>query len=69
MTTVTYTVPNISCMHCVHTIKTEVAALAGVKQVEADLATKRVTVSFDQPADGQKIRALLAEISYPPAEA
>ena len=31
MTTVTYSIPNISCMHCVHTIKTEVSELAGVK--------------------------------------
>ena len=48
MNTVTYTVPNISCVHCVHTIKTEVGELNGVKSVEADLESKKVTVGFDR---------------------
>lgn len=66
MNTVTYTVPNISCSHCVHTIKTEVGELTGVKSVEADLESKKVTVGFDNPANEEKIVALLKEINYPP---
>jgi copper ion binding protein len=65
MTTVTYSVPNISCMHCVHTIQTEVAELQGVKSVKADLASRKVEIAFDTPADEAKIKALLAEINYP----
>lgn len=65
MKTVVYNVPNISCMHCVHTIKTEVSELEGVQTVEADAATKRVTVAFDAPASEEKIKDLLAEINYP----
>jgi len=52
-------------MHCVHTIKTELADLEGVKSVEADAATKKVVVSFDAPASEEKIEKLLAEINYP----
>ena len=67
MKTVTYTVPNISCMHCVHTIKTEVSDLQGVQSVDADAQTKQVTVAFDNPATEEKIVELLKEINYAPA--
>jgi copper chaperone CopZ len=59
MKTVTYTVPNISCGHCVHTIKTEVGELAGVRSVEADWETKVVTIGYDDPATQEQIEALL----------
>jgi copper chaperone CopZ len=45
----------------------ELAELAGVQSVKADPGTKKVTVTFDAPADDQKIRTLLAEIQYPAA--
>ncbi|MEZ0395700.1 MAG: heavy-metal-associated domain-containing protein [Anaerolineales bacterium] len=67
MQTVTYSVPNISCMHCVHTIQSELSELAGVKSVKADAASKKVEVVFEAPADDEKIKALLAEINYPVA--
>ena len=65
MTTVTYTIPNISCMHCVHTIKTEVGDLAGVKSVEANPHTKQATIVFEAPATEAAIKNLLVEINYP----
>jgi copper chaperone len=65
MTTVTFKVPNISCMHCVHTIKNELGDVAGVKAVDADAETKVVQVQFDAPATQVKIEAVLAEINYP----
>jgi copper chaperone len=67
MTTVTYSIPNISCQHCVHTIENEVGELPGIKSVEADVATKVATISFDAPASEQAIKDLLAEINYPVA--
>ena len=66
MSNVTYEVPNISCGHCVHTIKTELGELAGVKAVDASVDTHRVEVEFEDPADEQQIVALLTEINYPP---
>lgn len=65
MTTVTYTVPAISCGHCTHTIETEVGELQGVQSVKADEATKKVEITFDMPANEATIKALLAEINYP----
>jgi len=65
MTTVTYSVPAIHCGHCIHTIEMEVGELQGVQSVNADEATKKVEITFDVPADEQKIKALLAEINYP----
>jgi copper chaperone CopZ len=69
MQTVTYSIPNISCNHCVHTIKTEVSDLEGVKVVEANPQTKQATISFESPATEEKIITLLKEINYPPVQA
>ncbi len=67
MTTVTYSVPAIHCMHCTHTIEMEVGELQGVQSVKADMNTKDVTITFDAPASEEKIKALLTEIEYPAA--
>ena len=67
MSTVTYSVPNINCGHCIHTIQTEVSDLKGVKLVKADLSTKKVEIVFEPPASEEQIKALLAEINYPVA--
>jgi copper chaperone CopZ len=66
MNRVLYNVPNISCEHCVHTIKTELEDLDGVRSVEGDFQTKQVTVTFEAPATEQQIVALMTEINYPP---
>lgn len=63
----TFEVPNISCGHCVMTIRNEVGELAGVRKVEADQDTRLVTVEWDTPATWEQIEALLVEINYPPA--
>ncbi|NPV65592.1 MAG: heavy-metal-associated domain-containing protein [Anaerolineae bacterium] len=65
----TFSVPNISCGHCVMTIKNEVSELAGVSRVEADQRTKMVSIEWDAPATWEQIKARLIEINYPPAEA
>ena len=67
MNTIQYTVPNISCGHCVHTIKMEVGDLEGVQSVEARQDTKEVTIVFGEPATEEQIVALLKEINYAPA--
>jgi copper chaperone len=67
MATVTYSVPNISCGHCVHTIQSELSELEGVSQVVASQGDRTVQVDFAPPADEEKIKTLLAEINYPSA--
>jgi copper chaperone len=65
MKTVTFNIPTISCGHCVHTIKTEVADLPGVQSVDASEQNKTATVVYDDPATEEKIKELLKEINYP----
>jgi len=65
MSTVTYQIPNISCMHCVHTIQSEVSELRGVESVVASADLKNAVITFSAPATEEKIKLLLAEINYP----
>ena len=65
MTTVTYSVPAISCGHCTRTIETELGDMQGVQSVKADQATKKVEITFSEPANEDAIKSLLAEINYP----
>ncbi len=64
----TFTVPNISCGHCVHTIKSELSEIEGVASVEADQVSKQVTVTWQEPLTWDAIRSVLDEINYPAAE-
>lgn len=65
MNTLTYHVPSIHCMHCAHTIKTELGDLEGIKQVDVSLEEKTVTIQYDAPATPEAIETLLKEINYP----
>ena len=65
MTTVTYSIPAISCGHCTRTIETELGDMQGVQSVKADQATKKVEITFNAPANEEAIKSLLAEIDYP----
>ncbi len=67
MTTVKYSVPNISCGHCVHTIQMEVSEVEGVQAVKAFEDSREVEITFDAPATEDGIKALMAEINYPVA--
>jgi copper chaperone CopZ len=64
MTTQTFHIPAISCHHCVHTIKTELSEMPGVKDVAGEAASKQVIVTFEPPASEEQIRELLKEINY-----
>ena len=68
MTTKTYSIPTIHCMHCTHTIQMELGELEGVKEVKADAMTKKVEVSFEAPATEEKIVETLKSINYSPEE-
>lgn len=69
MTQRTVSVPNINCGHCVATIQREIGELDGVSTVEADAATKTVTVTFDPAKTSwEAIAGTLREIDFPPVE-
>jgi copper chaperone len=59
----TYSVPGVSCEHCVTAITDEVQRTAGARTVEVDLATKRVTVT-GSGLDEAAIRAAIDEAGY-----
>jgi copper chaperone CopZ len=63
MPTTTYSVPGISCGHCITSITGEVSEVPGVAQVDVDLTTKTVSVTGD-PLDDAAIRAAIDEAGY-----
>jgi copper chaperone len=67
MTSKSFRVPNITCNHCVMTIKRELGELEGVASVTGDVETKTITVKWEPPATWDDIQSLLTEINYPPA--
>ena len=62
-----FSIPAISCGHCVNAIKTELSELEGVTRVEGDIEGKRIKVEWDTPASEDIIKKKLAEINYPAA--
>jgi copper chaperone len=64
----TFSIPNISCGHCVMTIKNELSEIEGVSNVEGDPDSKKVTVEYNAPATIEKIKSTLEEINYPAAD-
>ena len=61
----TFSIPNISCGHCVNAIKTELGELDGVAAVEGSIEGKSVEVEWDAPATEDSIKNKLSEINYP----
>jgi copper chaperone len=65
MASETFKVPNISCGHCVNTIKRELEMLDSVALVTGDVDTKLVTVQYANGAKPEEVRETLEEIGYP----
>jgi copper chaperone len=58
-----YSVPGVSCEHCVGAVTGEVEQVAGVESVVVDLENKRVTVRGRSIDDGA-VRAAIDEAGY-----
>ncbi len=66
METMMMKAPDISCEHCVATVKKTAGQFPGVQSVEADAETKIITLTYDPTqADLPKIEDALAEEGYP----
>jgi copper chaperone len=63
MSTLTYSVPGVSCAHCEAAITEEVSALPGVEAVEVDLEAKTVMVT-GEPLDADAIVSAIDEAGY-----
>jgi len=61
-------VPNITCHHCINSIKRELSELPGVLEVEGDLERKQIQIVWEKPCNPTKIKELLKEIGYPGKE-
>ncbi|HIQ06464.1 MAG TPA: copper chaperone, partial [Anaerolineae bacterium] len=63
--TIILRIPNISCDHCIHTIKRELGSVEGVGFVSGDVAARQVTVNYENDDALARAKATLAEIGYP----
>ena len=64
MTSITLSVPEISCDHCKNSIEGAVGELAGVEKVEVTIENKSVDVSFDAPTDRDAVVAAIEGQGY-----
>ncbi|MEV4600789.1 heavy-metal-associated domain-containing protein [Amycolatopsis sp. NPDC049253] len=64
MTEATYTVEGMTCAHCVGAVREEVGELAGVREVDVDLASGVVKVVSEQPLAVDAVSAAVTEAGY-----
>ncbi len=66
MEMVTMKAPDISCEHCVATVKKTAGQFPGVQSVEADADTKIITLTYNPgQVDLAQVEEALAEEGYP----
>ncbi|MGD8398680.1 MAG: heavy-metal-associated domain-containing protein [Anaerolineae bacterium] len=68
METITLSIPNISCNHCVMTVKRESGFVDGAQFVEGDVDAKTATFRVEDAAALASLRKTLGEAGYPPEE-
>jgi copper chaperone CopZ len=59
----TYTVPDISCTHCVAAVRDAVQSVPGVESVDVALETKQVKVRGSE-VDDRAVRGAIEEAGY-----
>lgn len=64
MSTQNFTVVGMTCGHCVSSVTEEVTEIAGVSNVDVDLASGNVTVTATEPISDDAIRAAVEEAGY-----
>lgn len=64
MSTQNFTVVGMTCGHCVSSVTEEVTEIAGVNNVDVDLASGNVTVTAAEPISDDAIRAAVEEAGY-----
>ncbi len=64
-TTVTLSIPAISCHHCTNTIARETKDLPGVIKVEGNPKAKTATFTVENEAALSAVKLTLVEIGYP----
>jgi copper chaperone len=64
MSTQNFTVVGMTCGHCVASVTEEVTEIAGVSNVDVDLASGNVTVTSSEPISDDALRAAVEEAGY-----
>lgn len=64
MTESSYTVSGMTCGHCASAVREELGKIAGVRRIDVDAATGRVTVGSETPLSQQDVRAAVDEAGY-----
>jgi copper chaperone len=59
-----FTVPSMSCQHCVNAITKEVSSVPGVQNVKIDLGSKRVKVEAGEQVTTDAIVSAISEAGY-----
>jgi copper chaperone CopZ len=67
MGTVTLSIPNINCHHCIMTIQRESGFVEGVEFVSGDIEGKTATVQVVNDEALARLKQTLNEIGYPAA--
>ncbi|HEX8509087.1 MAG TPA: cation transporter [Propionibacteriaceae bacterium] len=62
--TTTYAVAGMTCGHCVSSVTEELTKIAGVSDVQVDLASGTVSVAGESPLDDAAVREAVEEAGY-----
>ncbi len=65
--TITVKTPDITCGGCANSIKNALGKMAGVKNVEVDVASKMVSIEHGAQISPAQIKAKLDDIGFPVA--
>jgi copper chaperone len=65
METITLSIPNISCHHCIMTVKRESGFVDGAEFVSGDIEGKTATFQVASDAALEALKEMLAEAGYP----
>jgi copper chaperone len=65
MTSVVLNVPSISCGHCARNITNALTPVAGVRDVQVNVAAKQVRVEYDEArVEVERLKTVLQEENY-----
>jgi len=62
--TASYAIEGMTCSHCIEAVRSELAALPGVTEVDVDLDHGRATVTSAAPIDHDVVVAAVSEAGY-----
>ncbi len=65
MDTITLSIPNINCHHCIMTVQREAGFVDGADFVDGDIEGKTATFRVSDATALESLKATLAEAGYP----